>query len=468
MNTMKKLILFAFLLSAFLCNSQTKLPSFFSDNMVLQQNENVSVWGTDNEGVKITVTASWGEQATTITGKDQRWKVKIKTPSAGGPYSLTINGSEKVILDNVLIGEVWLCSGQSNMQMSVKQADYLHSTCSNEVLLESRKTNIRLFKVPRVPSLTPQDDVESKWSLANPSTVGNFTAVGYFFGKKLYDVLNVPIGLIEADWGGSSVETWMDKETMSEFKKINELKEIPQKSPQKCPSLLFNGMINPMLGYTMKGVIWYQGESNRHNPKEYKHLFPAMIKSWRNQWEQGDFPFYFVQIAPFNYNKGNVAFVREAQLQTFQTVKKTGMVVTLDVGECEDIHPREKGVVGHRLAYWALANDYNITGIDYCGPIYKEIIQNKDGKITVSFDYVENSLSSMCKELQGFEIASKDKVFHPAKASFDWKKGTVTVWAEAVKNPVAVRYAFRNCVKGNLYSKSGIPASPFRTDDWDK
>ena len=362
-----------------------------------------------------------------------------------------------------MIGEVWLCSGQSNMEMPVKGFNNQPINGSAEAILNSRNSQIRLFTVKRATSLEPLENVEGQWSEAGPATVRDFSATAYFFGKKLNSLLNVPIGLIHTSWGGSNVETWMDKETLSEFNTIELPKKLPEGAPQRTPTLLYNAMINPLIGYNIKGAIWYQGESNRNQAKEYAQLFPTMINTWREKWQQGKFPFYFVQIAPYGYDGGNAGYVREAQLHTMKTVENTGMAVTMDIGDCDFIHPREKKLVGDRLALWALAKDYGMEGIAYSGPVYKAIDEIKDGKVKLSFEYNENGLSSYGRPLSGFEVAGADKVFHPAEAKINGDR-TLSVWAEGVLNPVAVRYAFKNCEAGSLFNTDGLPASSFRTD----
>lgn len=459
------------LFSAFVSCSfaQTLLPSFFNDNMVLQQNRQVSVWGTDNRDVKVVVSGDWGKEATSTSDKNGHWKLKLQTPAAGGPYTLTIKGSKEILLKNVMIGEVWLCSGQSNMEMPVKGFFNQPVNGSNKAILNSKNKNIRMFSVGRNVNVSPVDDVEGKWLEANPSTVGDFSAVAYFFGRKLNEALGIPIGLIETAWGASTVETWMDRKTLSEFKTITIPDAVPENFPQKCPALLYNTMLNPLVGYTIKGAVWYQGESNREKAGEYKSLFSAMIQSWREKWQQGDFPFYFVQIAPFEGGKANAAFLREAQLQTMQTVINTGMAVILDIGNATYIHPPEKKPVGDRLAYWALAKNYNMDGISYCGPGFKKMDKSIDGKITLFFDSNANGLTSFGKELTGFEIAGEDKVFYPAVAKIKMdNSSSITVWTDKVKNPVSVRYAFKSFVEGTLFNTAGLPASSFRTDDWNE
>jgi len=444
--------------------SQTKLASFFSDRMVLQQNKAVSIWGKDKPKTTVEVIGNWGQKSKTKTDKQGNWKLKIQTPAAGGPYTLSVKGNKKIVLKDILIGEVWLCSGQSNMQMPVKGFGNQPINGSQEAILNSKNTNIRMFHTTLNASLTPLDDVKGDWKTASPENTGNFSATAYFFGKQLESILKVPVGLIVTCWGGSSAEAWVDKETLSQYKTIELPSEINLKRKQQTPTALYNAMLHPFIGYSIKGSIWYQGEANRERADNYNNLMTSLISSWRKQWNQGDFPFYFTQIAPYNYGKTNSAYLREAQLKTSQTLKNTGMVVTLDIGDCNFIHPREKKTVGERLAYWALSKNYNLSGIEYAGPRYTSM-KLLNNKIELKFENAPNGISSFGKEFTAFEIAGEDKVFYPAKAKIK-RNNLVDVSSDKVQKPIAVRYAFKNCVEASLFSTSGLPASSFRTDSW--
>lgn len=448
--------------------SQTNLPSFFSDSMVLQQQTEAAIWGTDKPKTKVIVSGSWGNSNKVITDSNGNWRLKLTTPSAGGPYNLVVKGSETITLNNVLIGEVWLCSGQSNMEMPLKGYANQPTIGSNETILNSSNANIRFYTTPRSLSKSPSKNATSKWKHSTPETSGNFSATAYYFAKKINSVVGVPIGLIVNAWGGSNVESWMDSTTLASFKKVEIPENFTIKDAHITPTIMYNTMLHPYIGFTIKGVIWYQGEGNRKFPNEYHALFSLMIKSWRTQWQQGAFPFYFVQIAPFGGNNNlSCALVREAQLKTMQTVENTGMAVALDIGEELSVHPPQKELVGNRLAYWALAKNYNITGIGFSGPVYKSLEKTKGDSLIVTFDYAEMGLNTFGKPLTEFEIAGEDKVFYPAKAIFTKDRRTsITVWSEQVKNPVSVRYAFKNWVIGNLYNTQGLPASSFRTDEW--
>jgi sialate O-acetylesterase len=447
--------------------AQTQLPTFFSDSMVLQQNTDAAFWGTDKPKSKIIITGSWGKTAQTVADSTGKWKLKLTTPMAGGPFEVVIKGTKIKTLKNVLIGEVWLCSGQSNMEMPVKGYNNQPIIGSNEAILQSANNKIRVYHTPRAVSITPLNDVKSNWKIADPYTTGNFSATAYFFARKINAVLGIPVGIIQTSWGASSVESWMDKETLSAFPNKIIPASKPDSMPQQIPTIMFNGMLHPYIGFTIKGMIWYQGESNRNNANEYQALFTAMINSWRKQWNQGDFSFYFVQIAPFEPGKINAAYLREAQLKTMLSVNNTGMVVTLDIGEKNIIHPAQKETVGSRLAYWALAKDYSLKGFAYSGPVYKSMQQLPNGRISLKFDYAGLGLNSFGKPLNNFEVAGADSIFYPAQAVIvNDKTGLVNVWSDSVPKAFHVRYAFKNWAEASLFNIEGLPASSFRTDNW--
>ncbi len=444
----------------------TQLASIFTESMVLQQQDQAVIWGTDEPGQAVKVSAGWGQSASATTDNKGKWQLKLTTPVAGGPYKLHVQGSSELEYHDILIGEVWLCSGQSNMEMPLKGKPNEPINGSQEAILTANQDRIRVFQVERNPSNTPIDSVNGQWIASNTSTAGEFSATAYFFAKKLQATLDVPIGLIVTSWGGSSAEAWTDAPTLESFTDaVDQLKRA--KNVQQQPSQLYNGMLHPLIGYTIKGAIWYQGESNRNRASEYDQLVTAMVTSWREQWNQGDFPFYYVQIAPFNYGKKtNAAYLREAQLHTMQTLKNSGMAVTLDIGDANCIHPREKKTVGERLAYWALSKDYGFPHLEATGPIYKSHTIIDGNKISILFDGAPMGINSFGKELSGFTIAGADKVFHPAYAKIGRPLAQLIVWSPAVAKPVAVRYAFENTPETTLFSTSGLPASSFRTDDW--
>jgi len=449
--------------------SDLKLPSVLGSNMVLQQQSKTNLWGWAKAGTPVTVHVSWLKKpAKTTTDSNGKWKLFIHTPVAGGPYQIKISSDTTYNLKNIMIGEVWVCSGQSNMQMPFHGYNSQPVLMSNDYISHGNNNNIRLFTVKKELSVIPSDNCEGSWSVSNPHDVGNFSAVAYIFGNYLQEVLNVPVGLMHVSFGGTPIESWIDESTIkSEFKEIDlSLLNRPTEVKQSTPTVLFNGMIHPILNYTIRGIIWYQGEANRTRADQYSKLFTAMIGSWRELWNQGEFPFYYVQIAPYKYDTlVNSAFLREAQLKTLKTAPGTGMAVTLDIGEKESIHPSEKVLVGKRLAYNALANTYGMKELPYSGPVFKEMIIT--GNIAIlKFDFSRYGLSSFQKKIEGFTIAGADRKFFTAQATI--KGGDLVVISDQVPLPVAVRYCWENFAVGTLFNTAGLPASSFRTDNWDK
>jgi sialate O-acetylesterase len=449
--------------------AEITLPAIFSSNMVLQQQTDVAFWGTAEKNTKVKITTSWNKKTyTTKASDDGHWKLKVSTPQAGGPYSLTISDGKTLTLENVLIGEVWVCSGQSNMQMPMKGYNNQPILGSLEAILTSPNSTIRFFNVGMNASLTPLEDFKGKWDICDQETTEKFSATAYFFGRMLQQTLNVPIGLVNASWGGTQIEPWMSEGSCKEFDFIKMVKETPfPKNPPKAPASLFNAMINPMVGYGIRGVIWYQGESNRPEPENYLKMFPAMIKDWRRKWEVGDFPFYYVQIAPHGKNEilPNGAFLREAQLKTATIAPNVGMACALDVGEQFNIHPANKEIVSKRLAYMALSQTYHIKGINGFSPTMKTMTIKSD-TVRLTFDNAPNGLTSFGKELSNFEMAGADKAFYPAKATVT--PNGIMLKSASVAVPVAVRYAFKNFVVGDLFGTNGLPVSSFRTDNWER
>ncbi|MGJ8658343.1 MAG: sialate O-acetylesterase [Cellulophaga fucicola] len=459
---MKKITL---LIVVFLCKmslAQVTPNPLFQNNMVLQRNAPIAVFGKAETEKSVTVTFKNKTYNTKV--KNGNWKVYLDKSEAGGPFELSINGKNEITLSNVLVGEVWLCSGQSNMEMPVKGNIGQPVIGSNLAILNSANTQIRLFEVGKKAAAEPLDNCEGTWKTATPESVKDFSAVAYFYGKMLQENLNVPIGLINSSWGGTPAEAWTPNEIIkTELKEFSHWKSDMSK-PQKLPSLLYNGMIHPLESYTIKGAIWYQGEANKTYHQSYTKLFSAMIGSWRSRWNQGDFPFYFVQIAPLSWGGDDQAFLREKQLKTMLTVPNTGMVVTLDLGEKENIHPAEKQKVGQRLALWALAKTYNFKGIEFSGPIYKsmKVVGNK---ASVQFNYAPNGVANFGKKMSGFKVAGEDRIFYDAQAKI--VKGQLEVFSKEVQTPIAVRYGWSAWVDGSLFNTAGLPASSFRTDNWD-
>ncbi|XHR92852.1 sialate O-acetylesterase [Mucilaginibacter sp. UC70_90] len=473
---MKKLLASGLGLFLFISSqAQVKLASIFTDNMVLQQQSQAPIWGWDKAGSTVTINTSWNKKSYKAkVNANGKWLVKVATPIYGGPYTVTISDGNTIKLNNVLIGEVWLCTGQSNMEIPMKGYKSQPITGSVDAILKSANSNIHMYTVPRSSVTEVQENSKpSEWHVAATEFVANFSATGYYFGRLLNEMLHVPIGLISDCYGGSSAEAWMDPGGLKDFPEI----KIPAKTDSikaisRTPTTLFNGMLNPVIGYGIKGCIWYQGESNYDRPDQYEKLFPAMVKRWRDLWQQGDFPFYYTQIAPYDYTqlppynaggKYNSAYLRDAQRKSLKVIPNSGMAVLLDVGEQATIHPPRKEPVGTRLAYLALAQTYGIKGFDYASPLYKEITVDGN-RATIRFEYAENGLTSFNKPIQNFEVAGKDKMFYPAQAMISGS--VIIVSSPLVKEPVAVRYAFKDFVVGDLFGTNGLPVSSFRTDDW--
>ncbi len=468
----KSLFILVLLSAALLLQAQIKVASVLGSNMVLQRNSEVKLWGTSKSNDKLTVTVGWSKvKTTTVCNDEGKWLVKIKTTEAGGPYSIVIsNSTQKVALNNILLGEVWLCSGQSNMEMPIMGFSNSPVNGSFDALLDADNNNIRLFTVKKASLASPQDTCEGEWTAATAESVGKFSAVGYFFAKQLQQKLNVPIGMICSSWGGSRIEAWINKENIAKFPES--LKSTTQeKTPQNHrASQLYNGMIYPLKNYVIKGAIWYQGESNRSESQYYAGLMGGLVENWRNDFGVGQFPFYFVQIAPYTYNNSKdilSGIFCDEQFKASLTIPNCGMVVTTDIGEERNIHPSEKATIGKRLAAWAFSETYGNKGVPHKNPYFKAAVV-KDSVMLVSFENATLGMSSFGKELSNFEVAGEDKVFYPAKAIIVINSKQITVSAKNVKNPVAVRYGYCNFPQGNgyLFSTAGLPVPSFRSDNW--
>jgi sialate O-acetylesterase len=441
---------------------QIKLPSIFSDNMVLQQNSEATVWGWGDPGSEIKVSGNWNNDTVkAMISNQSAWKVKLKTPAAGGPFTISIKGNDEVVLKNVMVGEVWICSGQSNMEWC---ADYKINNTEEEVK-NANYPDIRFFHVKKMGSETPQNNCFAQWEECTPATMHSFSAVGYFFGRYLHQNLNVPIGLIEVSWGGTPAEVWMNADLIESdpllqtcAAKLNTYDWWPSKS-----GVVYNAMIAPLVPFRIAGAIWYQGESNADSPESYRKLFRTLIESWRHDFVT-DFPFYYVQIAPFTYGQNTrSALIREMQMQSMD-IPKTGMVVVSDlVDNVKDIHPRNKQDVGKRLANWALAETYGFKDLVYKHPVYESMKVEKN-KIRIALANAGKGLAVHGDEIKSFEIAGADQAFMAAKAKIEGN--TVLVWTKEIKTPVAVRFSYSNDAIGNLFSREGLPVAPFRTDNW--
>ncbi len=477
---MKRPILITILISTLLLlnhviTAEIKLPAIVSSNMVLQRNTTVVLWGWADAGQDISINTSWLDQEINVkVDGEGNWRAEVATTGSKQPQTirLTGNGSD-ITLENVLFGEVWICSGQSNMQQPLKGYNGEPTYGGLMATATSNNPELRLFTVERLGSKTPLKDIEKyqAWQKASPQNVMEFSAIAYFFGQQLQQILDVPVGMIHTSWGGSSVQAWISKEAISAHQQVD-LSEVDiTQGTNHIPTALFNAMIAPLVPYTIKGALWYQGESNRHEPDQYKILFPAMVEDWRARWGVGDFPFYYVQIAPYLYGNNaafetseNSAFIRESQLQCLELIPHSGIAITMDIGEDDSIHPPKKKEVADRLLFNALHQTYGYTTIDYAGPTYETLEINDDG-IVLKFNHAETGLYSY-GDLQGFEIAGADKIFYPATAEIV-DRMNVLVKSEKVLNPVAVRYAWSNWIEGTLYDTNLLPASSFRTDDWD-
>ena len=515
-------LLLAVLLTA-TSHAEVKPNPLFSDGAVLQRGQKIPVWGTARDGEKVTV--EFQGQKTSTTADGGKWSVHLDPLTAGGPFTMTITGDNTVSIKDLLVGEVWIASGQSNMNLTLTQTPYLA-----EEAVKAKYPQIRTFKVPVTPVVKPLAEAKGKWMNCSPETLKDFSAVGYFFAREIHQKLGVPVGLIHSALGATPAQAWTSTEALQsepqlrhysedikgrlanyeaaaaaypailaehqaklaqwtettgklheqELAAWNEVAEkakasgqeppprprpatrrppdpVPPDGRSTDPAVLYNGMIHPLIPYGVKGVLWYQGESNAKQAGEYLTLFPTMIQDWRARWKQGDFPFLYVQVAPYG---GMPPEIREAQFLSLGKVKNAAMTVTTDVGDAADIHPRNKQPVGQRLALAARALAYG-EKIEYSGPLY-ESMKVENGKIILHFRHTGSGLVAKDGPLKGFTIAGKDKTFVPAKAEI--QGNTVVVSADGIADPIAVRYGWDNVPDVNLFNLEGLPASPFRTD----
>jgi sialate O-acetylesterase len=484
---------------AWSASAELRMPSIFGDGMVLQRDVPVKVWGWASPGERIRLELA-GMRTETVTAPSGRWQATLTQMRAGGPHTLRVSGDGgRVTIDDVLVGEVWVCSGQSNMQWPIERSKDPEHEIANATY-----PGIRMFTVTRTSAAEPQDDCEGSWAVTSPETAPQFSAVGYFFAQQLHRTLGIPIGMLHTSWGGTPVESWISGDTMrrlgdgahmvaryeeaaaaheaamqayreekaawDEAKAAGNDPGPEPKQPQAGlygrdswrPTGLFNAMVAPLIPYTIRGAIWYQGESNAGRAYQYRKLFPAMIEDWRFQWGQNQFPFYFVQLANFNAGEAQTwPELREAQSMALR-LQHTGMAVTIDIGDPDDIHPTNKQEVGRRLALLAMSGVYGIN-VYQSGPVYSDMRVEGD-TIRLVFQRAWKGLIAEAGPLMGFEVAGENRVFHPATATIE--KNTVLVRSESVPNPVAARYAWANNPAANLYNGTGLPASPFRTDSW--
>jgi len=512
-NAATLIVLLAVFTSA---RADVKLPHVFTDKMVLQRDIQIPVWGWAQPAEKITLTFN-NNTVTTTADSDGKWLAHLPPQKAGGPFEMTIAANNTVTLTDILVGELWLCSGQSNMEMGLGLITNTKTEVAN-----ANYPNIRLFNVKRKTSHRPLDDVDGQWKICNPKNIytdnvwegwpRGFSAVAYFFGREIHKELNVPVGLIASSWGGTPIETWTPPEGFASVPELSDILEQIKQADQKYneqvektltkfetwltsarkdfqnnqitptppalpahlfddskkPTGLYNAMIHPLIPFAIRGAIWYQGEANLSDGMLYYHKMNALITGWRNLWKQGDFPFYYVQIAPFRYRWGipdpqRVPLLWEAQTEALK-IPNTGMAVTLDISDLDDIHPKNKQDVGKRLALWALAKTYGFSDIVYSGPLYKSHSVEGD-KIRIHFDHVAEGLRSADgMPLTWFEIAGPDKVFKKAKAEINGD--TVIVQSEKVPQSTAVRFAWHEEAEPNLINSCGLPAAAFRTEKY--
>jgi len=443
--------------------AQLRLPAVIGSNMVLQQQDSVALWGWAGPGEKVFVTTGWDNKSDSVkVSNGAKWKLKVKTPAAGGPFSINITTRGKTTtLQNVMIGEVWVCSGQSNMEWSYNNGE---KDTRNE-LAGCATNNIHFLNIPKTTADAPQDDIKAEWTACDSITIKGFSAVGYFFGKKLQQQLNVPIGLINSSWGGTPAEVWAPEEavTTEPVLKAAAAKLTPAAWWPHQPGLAYNAMIAPFVSYNIAGAIWYQGESNTNTNDTYSKLLGTMIGAWRTAWKK-DFPFYYVQIAPYKYGNNNIgALLQEAQTKTM-SFPNVGMVVITDlIDSVTNIHPSHKLQVGNRLANWALAETYKLPGISYKNPEYKTA-EVKNNSITISFNNAPNGIQIKDGPVKGLYISGANENWLPAEARIE--KGKMVVWNKQLKQPVYLRYGFGNTLVGNIFSAEGLPLTPFRTDNW--
>lgn len=487
-------IALAALFSASPANADVKLPNIFGSHMVLQQGQKNKIWGVAEAGEVVNVAIN-GQKQTATAAQDGTWHVMIDPVPVGGPYELTVKAKNEIKFSDVLVGEVWICSGQSNMQWSVNS--------SNDSDLEKLTANFPKIRMINFPNVGTQEarwsHDDHKWMVCNPQNVGSFSAVGYFFARQLHQTLGVPVGMINNAWGGSACEAWIRRDLLTsdpkykgtidrwvgmeqkvadlvakgqdltddQKKELNNLQN--QMKGNHRPANIYNGVLKSHIGYGIKGAIWYQGESNAGRAYQYRDLFPLMIKNWRDEWGQGDFPFYWVQLADFQKEQpqpGDSAWaeLREAQTMTMSRSPNTGEAVIIDIGEGKDIHPKNKVDVGRRLARWALAKNYGVQ-VPYHSPQYKSM-EKKGNTIVLTFDYLDGGWRPFdVNEPRGFSIAGEDKKFVWANAKI-LPDGKIEVSSESVTAPASVRYGWADNPVVNMFNGAGLPLTPFRTDDW--
>jgi sialate O-acetylesterase len=435
--------------------SNISLPSVFSDNMVLQRNSDVKIWGWAKPGEVVKISTTWGNDTLqTRVGKNGKWEIMLPTPDIRGPQQVSITGYNTVVLKNMLLGEVWLVSGQSNMEWTAAAGIYN----AEAAIADAENDQIRFFTVLNRTASCPQQDLDGSWVASTPETMKHFSAIAYFFGKKINKELGVPVGLINSSWGGTPAEVWMPSEVIENCKELTEAAKMLPKTEwgPRDPGLLYNAMIAPLVPFELAGVLWYQGESNTDNADHYEQIFSELINSWRQKWHK-ELPFFYAQIAPYGYGDNFWGVkVRDAQRRVLK-MPKTGMVMTSDIGDIKDIHPRNKEDVGLRFAALALSDVYG-REIAAHAPLVSEIKKNKN-KLKITFSNAEKLSLNKENPASQFEVAGKDGNFKPVK--FSIKNNTIELNVREIKDPVEVRYSWRNTGTSNIFNEAGLPASSF-------
>jgi sialate O-acetylesterase len=459
------LLLFIALAAAWGAAAKIRLPEIIGNDMVLQQNAEVRLWGWAEPHAAVKVETSWGAGAAVKSDADGRWAVSVRTPAGSyEPQRITFASGDRVTFDRVLIGEVWFAGGQSNMEMPLGGFWQCPVTDANEIIARAgaKSGKLHYVKIPHAAAYTPQDRTAGSWTPCTTATAAKFTAAGYFFAEMLNDVLGVPVGIIDCSWGGSRVESWMSREVLSGYSDIDLTEEgISRVAQHLRPMVMYNAMLRPVAGYTVRGFLWYQGESNVGRYMDYAARLADMVSLWRGLWGRDDLPFYYVEIAPFEYGNGKSPYLREAQCRAQELISNSGMICTNDLVEPYEfcnVHPKNKRDVGYRLAFMALNKTYGMKEIACQSPQY-ESMEIRDGKARIRFKYMDQGFN------RGFEICGADKVFYPADAVVE-NQFALVVSSEKVPEPVAVRYCFRDFQPGNLADTRELPVVPFRTDDF--
>lgn len=471
---------------AMVATAEIKLPAVLGNDMVLQRNSEVNLWGSATPDKNVTVRTSWnGKKYKTKSDADGKWSLKVATGEAGGPYEIEFSDGDKITLSGILLGEVWVCGGQSNMEMPIKGFVAQPVQGAAEAIRESyAHPDIRIFNVERARVATLQDDCKGEWQKPTPQNVANCSATAYFFGRMLTDLLGVPVGIVTSYWGGTKAEVWMTREAINATEGIDREFALKPDGNGFAPQEMYNGMINPIARFTAKGFIWYQGCSNRDRAFDYGKLLVSLIKNWRQAWGNDEMPFLIAQLVQYRYDGAqylSLPVVIEGQYYAAQALKNVYVAPTTDLSFGSIIHPPFKREVGERLAGIALDKSYGMPGFGSESPRYKSM-EVQGNKVVLhftgmadsdkydaqgdNFSWVDKNMKVI--SIKGFEVAGADRKFYPAKARHSWPvSDRITVESDSVKNPVAVRYAFRNCIDANVITGMGTPLAPFRTDNWE-